>query len=365
MPTSYRVHQFAQLAGVTVKALRHYDRLGLLKPRRSGTGYRLYPASDLARLQQIIALKSVGLPLKHIRTLLDRDPLPLVATFRQQREVLEERRRLLDRAIQALTEAEAAVASGASSTTAILQEVIRVMEMQDVDVMRKYYSDEAWETWKHHYEDWPPEDWRALYKDIIAAMGSDPKGPIAQSLVDRWLTIVQGASPQPAIRSGLIKAWADREHWPAAFKRRAAEFDVERATRFVGEALWERWEAERLERERAGAPGSHRASASRRALFRDCSSILDMDPSSQEAQALVMRWRALLEAETLGDEELKRDALEAFSRRRLWPDGMRRYIASLYELDVETWQRVTDFIERAATIDVNHAGGPDSPRSLA
>lgn len=150
MLTSYRVHQFAQLAGVTVKALRHYDRLGLLKPRRSGTGYRLYQSSDLERLQQIVALKSVGLPLKDIRTLLHRDPLPLLATFRQQREVLEERRRMLDLAIQALTKAEAGVASGASSTTAILQEVIRVMEMQDVEVMRKYYSDEAWEAWKHH-----------------------------------------------------------------------------------------------------------------------------------------------------------------------------------------------------------------------
>jgi DNA-binding transcriptional MerR regulator len=92
---------------------------------RSGAGYRLYRASDLARLQQIVALKSVGLPLKDIRTLLDRDPLPLITTFRQQREVLEDRRRMLDRAIQALTEAEAAVASGTSSTTAILQEVIR------------------------------------------------------------------------------------------------------------------------------------------------------------------------------------------------------------------------------------------------
>ena len=125
MPTSYRVHQFAELAGGTVKALRHYNGLGLLKPMRSGAGYRLYRASDLARLQQIVALKSVGLPLKDIRTLLDRDPLPLITTFRQQREVLEDRRRMLDRAIQALTEAEAAVASGTSSTTAILQEVIR------------------------------------------------------------------------------------------------------------------------------------------------------------------------------------------------------------------------------------------------
>ena len=117
---------------------------------------------------------------------------------------------MLDRAIQALTEAEAAVASGTSSTTAILQEVIRVMEIQDVDVMRKYYSDEAWDAWKHHYEDWPPDEWRALYRDIIAAIGSDPKGPIAQALCDRWLSIVQGASPQPAVRTGMIKVWATK-----------------------------------------------------------------------------------------------------------------------------------------------------------
>ena len=163
----------------------------------------------------------------------------------------------------------------------------------------------------------------------------------------------------------MIKAWADREHWPAALKRRAAEYDIERATRFIGEALWERWEAERLERERASTPAPHRASESRRRLFRDCASILDSEPTSPEAQSLVARWRTLVEAETPGDVELKRDALDALSRRREWPDGMRRYIASLYELDVDTWQRVTDFIERAATIGVTHAGGADSPRSLA
>jgi DNA-binding transcriptional MerR regulator len=118
MTKSYRVHQFAELAGVTVKALRHYDRLGLLRPVRNDAGYRLYQPADLARLQQIVALKAIGLPLKHIRTLIDRVPLPLIATFKQQREVLEERRRLLDQAIQALEKAEAALESGNSSTTA-------------------------------------------------------------------------------------------------------------------------------------------------------------------------------------------------------------------------------------------------------
>jgi DNA-binding transcriptional MerR regulator len=347
MKKLYRVHQFAELAGVTVKALRHYDRLGLLKPARSEAGYRLYHIADLALLQQIIALKSVGLPLKHIRTLLDRDPLPLVATFRQQRQVLEDRRRVLDRAIEALTAAEAALLSGASSTTAILQEVIRVMALQDIDVMKKYYSEEAWAQWRYHYEDWPPDEWRALYRDIIAAIDSDPTSLPAQTLADRWLRVVQDASPQAAIRSGLIKAWADREHWPASLKRRVAEYDIERATRFMGEVLWERWEAERLERERAGAPAPPHVSESQRALFREWSAILGADPGCPEAQALVSRWRALMDAQTGGDEEIKREMLEAFSRRRQWPNGMRRYIASLYDVDVDTWQRVTDFIERA------------------
>lgn len=361
MNKSYRVHQFAEVAGVTVKALRHYDRIGLLRPRRSEAGYRLYQLDDLARLQQIVALKSLGLPLKDIRTLLNRDPLPLVATFSQQRHVLEEKRRLLDRAIQALSDAEAALESGTSSTTAVLQEVIRVMEMQDIDVMRKYYSDEAWDQWKHHYQDWPPEEWRALYQDIVAAIGSDPSGQAAQALADRWLTVVWGASRQGSIRSGLVKAWADREHWPPALKRRIAEYDIERATRFIGEALWERWEAERLERERAGALAPARASESRRALYRDCSSILGSDPVSHEAQAVADRWRALLDAETGGDEETKREMLDAWSRRGQWPEGMKRYFASLYELDVETWERVTDFLERAATIDMKHARRDDRP----
>src|SRR5882757_5503192 len=39
---TYRVGEFARLAGVTPRALHHYDRLGLLKPRRTAVGYRAY-----------------------------------------------------------------------------------------------------------------------------------------------------------------------------------------------------------------------------------------------------------------------------------------------------------------------------------
>ncbi len=74
MGTVYRVKEFAQLAGVTSKALRHYERLGLLKPGRSGAGYRLYSDQHLARLEQILALRFLGLPLREIEAALERTP---------------------------------------------------------------------------------------------------------------------------------------------------------------------------------------------------------------------------------------------------------------------------------------------------
>jgi DNA-binding transcriptional MerR regulator len=71
---TYRVQQFAALAGVTVKTLHHYDRLGLLRPERTAAGYRVYSDDDLQRLAQITALKLVGVPLKGIAPLLGTSP---------------------------------------------------------------------------------------------------------------------------------------------------------------------------------------------------------------------------------------------------------------------------------------------------
>jgi len=333
---------------VTVKTLHHYDRLGLLKPARTTGGYRLYSTADLSRLEQIVALKALGLSLKDIRRLLERDALPLRSTFRQQREVLEEKRRLLDRAIRALEDAEAALGADSASATPILQRVIRAMSMQDIDVMRRYFSDKAWAAWKHYYEDWPSLEWQALYRDIDAAVDAGPAGEAAQALASRWLALTKSDQRMAGVRTGMMKAWMDRDHWPPSLKRRMAEFGIERATSFINDVLWLRWEAERAARERNGAPGMPRVTESRRALFREWQAVVDEDPAGPRAQALVARWRALLEADTEGDAEIRSDIQGFFRRRRQWPEGMRRYIASLYETDAETWDRVTDFIERAA-----------------
>ncbi len=103
----FQAREFAQLSGVTVRAPHHYDRLGLLKPsRHSRAGYRLYSESEVARLEQIVALKFIGLSLKQIKEVLSRKSLDLAGTLRQQRQAIEEKRNRLELAIKAIQRAE-------------------------------------------------------------------------------------------------------------------------------------------------------------------------------------------------------------------------------------------------------------------
>lgn len=66
------VKAVAELAGVSVRTLHHYDEIGLLKPAgQSAAGYRLYSQEDLERLQQILFFRELGFSLKEIRAILD------------------------------------------------------------------------------------------------------------------------------------------------------------------------------------------------------------------------------------------------------------------------------------------------------
>lgn len=74
----FKIGEFSKLSMVSVKALRYYDELGLLKPTRVDeyTGYRYYSANQLTRLNRILALKDMGLSLEQIALLLDQEPTP-------------------------------------------------------------------------------------------------------------------------------------------------------------------------------------------------------------------------------------------------------------------------------------------------
>jgi len=92
MKKLYTVKELAQLSGISVRTLHHYDELKLLCPKtRSNAGYRLYGESELLRLQQILFYRELEVPLKEINNIVD-DP-----SFNQKKALLTHREALLDR----------------------------------------------------------------------------------------------------------------------------------------------------------------------------------------------------------------------------------------------------------------------------
>src|SRR5215470_15209058 len=71
----FKIGEFARIAQVSVRMLRHYDKLGLLKPGYidQASGYRYYALDQLPRLHRLLALKDLGLSLEQITQLLDED----------------------------------------------------------------------------------------------------------------------------------------------------------------------------------------------------------------------------------------------------------------------------------------------------
>jgi DNA-binding transcriptional MerR regulator len=232
----HRASEFAELAGVTVRTLHHYDRLGLLKPRRNGSGYRLYRESDLERLEQVVALKFLGLPLKDIRELLDSAPAELPDALHMQRRALEEKRRLLDRAIAAIREAETVVATERRAGTAVLKKIIEVIEMQQNNDWTKYANEAAREKLAARQGEWSPElqervskQWIELIADVQAAMdaGEHPASPKARALATRWKGLVEGFTKgDPDLTEAASNAWKDRANWAKPMQEQAQPFKI-------------------------------------------------------------------------------------------------------------------------------------------
>src|SRR5260370_13912501 len=223
-----KVTEFAEKAGVSVRTLHHYDRLGLLRPSgRTRAGYRLYGEREFARLQQIVTLKFIGLPRKEIKRLLDHSDLDLTETLYLQRRLLIEKRQQLELAIQAIAEAERATVLGRTPDWTALKKIIEVMEMQNnMEWTKKYYSEEAQAKIAERAKIWTPElqakvseDWQKLVQDVEAAMaaGEDPAFAKVQALAKRWSQLVRGfTGGDPEIQKGLNKMYADRQNWPSS-----------------------------------------------------------------------------------------------------------------------------------------------------
>jgi len=115
--TGYSVGQVADLTGVTVRTLHHYDDIGLLSPRgRTRTGYRLYDGDDIDRLMRIMSYRELGLALDDIAAVLDDPGRDRVAVLREQHALLVRRLARLQRMVDAVEKELEAEKMGISLT---------------------------------------------------------------------------------------------------------------------------------------------------------------------------------------------------------------------------------------------------------
>lgn len=244
MDKPLRIHAFAAQAGVTIRALHHYDRIGLLRPHRSAAGYRLYGRRELERLEQIVALRFIGVPLKQIGPLLER--CVLAEALPRQKQLLEEKKRLIEEAIRAIEAAEHSLRAAGTADAEVLKKIIEVIEMQnDTSWTEKYYTPEARAAIQERQSAWTPElqakaeqDWRELFRDVEAALDQSPASETAQELGRRWKALVGGfTGGNPEVARGLNRLYADRPNWPATAQQQMAPFSNPRVWEFMGRVL--------------------------------------------------------------------------------------------------------------------------------
>jgi len=175
----YRVGEVAKFAGVSIRTLHHYDQIGILRPsERSTSGYRLYSADDLLRLQQIQIGRSQGLPLKKILDLLDDPNTDRRTILLRQRAALRETLAKtgtmiasIDAALQLL---ECNETTQRKSESAIMSTTIQPQDLfAGFDPAQ--YQDEAARRWGEsdiynesirRTKDYSDGDWRTLRDDI-------------------------------------------------------------------------------------------------------------------------------------------------------------------------------------------------------
>jgi len=155
----------ADLSGVTIRTLHHYDEIGLLSPSgRSAADYRIYEDSDIERLQRILFYRELGFALEEIATIVDDPRTDALGHLRRQRGLLTERIRRLSAMVDAIDyEMEARTMD------------IRLTPEERLEVFGKFrpedYAEEAEQRWgeteaykesRRRVSKYKKEDWQRL-----------------------------------------------------------------------------------------------------------------------------------------------------------------------------------------------------------
>ncbi len=91
----YLIKKVSEISGVSVRALHHYDKIGLLSPQKQKNGYRYYSEEDMSFLQMILFYKYLGFTLKKIKELLKQEDGEILNNLRIQLDLMQKEKQKL------------------------------------------------------------------------------------------------------------------------------------------------------------------------------------------------------------------------------------------------------------------------------
>lgn len=188
-----KVKEVADLVGISVRTLHHYDEIGLLNPDSTVSGYRLYSSKDLETLQQILFFKELGFSLKKIKELINCPSFDREKALEIQRKLLWEKRSRLDKMITTIDKT--------------LRNAKGEIEMSDkekfagFDFRHNPYEQEARDRWGDQavnafdakLNEMPAgeqqalaDDFNTLYRELAAMRHLNPTEDEAQKGIEKW-----------------------------------------------------------------------------------------------------------------------------------------------------------------------------------
>ena len=248
--TSYTVGSLAKLAGVTVRALHHYEDEGLLHPERTASGYRRYGAADVERLQQILLLRSCGLSLGAIRDAFADDRFDFRAVLTDHLATLRARQKELETLMGTVEKTIASLEGRCTMTDKERFEGMKARAIAENEEhygaeVRRRHGDAAMDAANERMAGMSQEEWNdakaleaAILDQLAAAKETgDPTGEAARKLCAmhaRWLQMHWGEGTySPAAHAALAEGYVADPRFTAYYDGSAGEG----ATAFLRDAL--------------------------------------------------------------------------------------------------------------------------------
>ena len=232
----YTIQELSRLSGVTTRALRWYDKIGLLKPSgRTEGGYRRYGPAEVDRLQDVLYYRALGVELAQIRACLDDPSFDRLAALREHLSALEREQGRLQKLIESVRETIMAQErkknmSDEKKFEAFKCEMLKKNEEEyGVEIRAKYGSDAVDEMYSRikgvthkQYQEWERLGQEILEKlSAAVAAGAAPTGELGREITElhrRWLTLM-GDKYDVQRHRGIAELYVQDERFTAYYDR--------------------------------------------------------------------------------------------------------------------------------------------------